>query len=178
MPFFFAAQTTDPRGSEPAKRRFGRGAILLVVVLVAGWIGFQWLAGSLAGAEQSLVTWRGDYAAALAQAKRQGRPVLLEFTADWCPPCQWMDANVYSQQRVADRIARQFVAVQVDLSNPGPAQQRLADQWQVRGVPAMLLLSPEGEPIARHVGRMRADAMLRWFEQAPSPAATQPDASP
>jgi thiol:disulfide interchange protein len=163
------------------RRRVGVG-LIFALGLLAAWIGLQLVAagtGGLSGAA-SKVNWTPGSSEVLARAKSDGQPVLLEFTADWCPPCQWMNANVYSKQRVASAIERRVVPVQVDMTNPGPTQQKLARQWQVRSIPTLILLDGDGDPIARRTGRMNEQQLLDFLENtATRTATTQPtDAAP
>lgn len=158
------------RGDLKGRRRVGVG-LIVAVALLAGWVALQlWQPAS--GSASSLVTWRSDYDAALAEAERRGQPVLLKFTADWCPPCQWMNRHVYSERRVARAIERRFMPVEVDLTERGRQERAFASKWGVRGIPTLIMLDREGESIARRVGRVRQAALMDWFEQGP--AATQP----
>jgi thioredoxin 1 len=83
-------------------------------------------------------------------------PVLVEFTADWCPPCR-MIAPVLAQI-AADHAGRlKVVALDVD-TNP---KTTLA--YQVLGMPTMALFV-NGEITARMLGARPRTAILREVE--------------
>ena len=94
-------------------------------------------------------TFAGDVLAA-------DRPVLVEFTADWCPPCK-MIAPVLAQiaRDEADRLG--VVAIDVD-TNPETARR-----YQVLGMPTLLLFVA-GEPVLQLVGARPRAAILRELE--------------
>src|SRR5690606_191277 len=72
---------------------------LLWGALLAGVVAVQWpfLKGMVyrqVEAPASSIGWRTDFDAALVEAARTNRPLLVDFTADWCPPCHVMKHEV------------------------------------------------------------------------------------
>jgi thiol-disulfide isomerase/thioredoxin len=92
------------------------------------------------------------YEAALAEAKASGKPVFLDFYADWCQPCRRMAREVFSQDEVA-QAAKAFLCVSLDYDK----QREIAERWGIKQIPAMLFLNPDGTL------RDRIDA----FQEAP-----------
>ena len=76
--------------------------------------------------------------------------VLVDFYADWCGPCQMLEPVV---ETVAAETAATVAKIDVD------ANQGLAAEYGVRGVPTLLLIA-DGEPVERLVG-MQDEAQLR-----------------
>jgi thioredoxin 1 len=76
--------------------------------------------------------------------------VLVDFYADWCGPCQMLEPVV---ETIAADTAATVVKVDVD------ANQRLASEYGVRGVPTLVLFA-DGEPAERLVG-MQDETQLR-----------------
>ena len=93
------------------------------------------------------------------------RPVLVEFTADWCPPCK-MIAPVLAQIALdqADRLT--VVAMDVD------AEPKTALRYQVLGMPTIALFV-NGEIVAQAVGAKPKSAILKWLEPHLAPVAAR-----
>lgn len=101
------------------------------------------------------------------------RPVMLVFTADYCPPCQYMKDEVYSDPEVADLINQNFIPIQVDLSTPGPEHVDLSRQFDVEYLPTIVILNQAQREVVRsqtidaaQMKRMLG-AALRYIEQNP-----------
>ncbi|MCO6436876.1 MAG: DUF255 domain-containing protein [Phycisphaerae bacterium] len=81
---------------------------------------------------------------ALARARRENRPVVLDFTASWCAPCQRMLAETFPDPEVARLLDQcEFVKVDTD-EHPG-----LASKYNVVGLPDIRLLAPDGTELRR-----------------------------
>jgi thioredoxin 1 len=82
-------------------------------------------------------------------------PVLVEFTADWCPPCKMLAPIIHD-------LAKQYEGrLRVGLLDSDNNPQ-IGQQYGVMGLPTMLLFV-EGSPVVRMVGftpRERIEAKL------------------
>lgn len=76
--------------------------------------------------------------------------VLVDFYADWCGPCQMLEPVV---ETIASETGAAVAKVDID------ANQQLATEYGVRGVPTLVLFS-DGEPAERLVG-MQDETQLR-----------------
>ncbi len=85
-----------------------------------------------------------DVKAALAQAKREHKRVLLDFGGDWCGDCQVLDIY-FHQAPNADLLAKYFVKVNVNIGRED-ANIELAHKYgvPVKGVPALAVLRSDG----------------------------------
>lgn len=130
--------------------------------------------------------WTSDYAAAVASAKKADKPVLVLFTgSDWCPPCMYMERNVFPSKEFAAFAEKNLVLVKVEFlrNSPQPdavraANSALAEKFGIEGFPTTVILSPDGKEIARRVGGAPLKEFMAWLEQAvkPAPKAAAPAA--
>src|SRR5437764_312523 len=67
--------------------------------------------------------WYHDYREAVAVAKREGKPVLADFSTSWCGNCRELESKTFPHPAVASRL-ESFVKVHVDAEeNPRLAQE-------------------------------------------------------
>jgi thiol:disulfide interchange protein len=91
--------------------------------------------------------WLFKYDEGVARAKETSRPMMVDFTADWCGACQEMEAEIFHHQDVRSRLATDFVLVKVDLDNKYEPNQKAFAQQGFSGLPAVAFISPSGETL-------------------------------
>lgn len=105
--------------------------------------------------------WGSDLTNALQVAKTSKRPVLIQFTAPWCPYCRQMEGKTFEDPVVAGALGQfERVAVNIDQN------AALAAQHAVHGIPAFVMLDPEGDEVAKTTGFMDAGAFNKWLAES------------
>lgn len=122
---------------------------------------------SASSVSKTQMEWRTDLPAALAEAAKHNRAVLLRFTATWCAPCRVMDARVWTNPDVKAAVADKFITVKSDIDEE--PSQILARKYGVRGVPALLHLDGTGKEIARS-GFMSSPETVKFLKSPAAPA--------
>ncbi|MGB9605556.1 MAG: thioredoxin family protein [Bryobacteraceae bacterium] len=101
---------------------------------------------------------KNQYAEALAQAKREGRPLLVSFTGYACTNCHWMKANMFTRPEVAAELEK-FVLLELYTDGADSASQenqRLQEtRFRTVAIPYYAILSPEEKVIATFAGLTR-----------------------
>ena len=90
-----------------------------------------------------------NYETALATAKKEGKPIILVFSATWCPPCQSMKKAVYPSAEVKP-LHDKFVWAYLDVDDTENA--KAATKYGVEGIPHVQFLSSEVKNIDKVVG--------------------------
>jgi len=109
------------------------------------------------------VQWKPYDTAALSAARAAGKPVVIDFYADWCLPCKELDHKTFTDARVIQELDR-FVRVKADLTVAEDATTKaLTEQYAILGVPTIVFLDSDGTEVAvsRVTGFEPADAFLQ-----------------
>lgn len=90
-----------------------------------------------------------NYETALATAKKEGKPIILVFSATWCPPCQSMKKSVYPSAEVKP-LHDKFVWAYLDVDDAENA--KAAEKYGVEGIPHIQFLTSSGKNLDKVVG--------------------------
>lgn len=99
-----------------------------------------WAAFSLAGPSKFELPWQPYSPEALATARAEGKTVLVEFTADWCPTCQTNLIFALNRENVRSVVERnQVVTLKADWTDRGPAIKQALAELNSRSIPLLAI---------------------------------------
>jgi thiol:disulfide interchange protein DsbD len=124
----------------------------------------------LAGAHGGELPWiMNDFEGAIAQAKRENRPVMVDFTGYTCTNCRWMEANMFTRPEIARYLAR-YVRVRLYTDGKGEIykkQQQLEERlFGTVALPYYAVFHPDGQPRVAFGGLTRnPDEFLAFLQR-------------
>ena len=112
--------------------------------------------------------WFSEVEDGLAEARRTGKSVFIDFTGYTCTNCRWMEANIFTKQEVKDRFG-QMILVQL-YTDGGPnhreKQQYEIDRFGTAALPFYVILNPDDEVITTFPGMTRnLDDFLDFLDE-------------
>jgi thiol:disulfide interchange protein len=148
--------------------RLGRPGFARWTAVAAGIVLGSWLALGLSGrrlgeleaflppadlggtAANGELAWTlNDYDAAIAEASRLDRPVLIDFTGYTCTNCRWMEANMFPDPAVSRALSR-YVRVRLYTDGTGEPYRRFQKMEQQMfgtvALPYYAVLGPDAKP--------------------------------
>ncbi|MGN6481093.1 thioredoxin family protein [Luteibacter sp.] len=84
--------------------------------------------------------------AALAQGKREHKPVLVDFQAVWCYSCYFMASHVLNGKEWDD-LSKKVIFYEADADKP--ADKAWMQKWTVHFLPTYVAIGPDGEELGR-----------------------------
>ncbi len=89
-----------------------------------------------------------DFKQAVDKAKAEGKLVLIDFGARWCPSCVRLEQEIFDSTEFKS-ISKDFVKLKVDVDRFENGV--LAEKYSIKGVPTVLVINAQQEEIARLV---------------------------
>jgi len=175
--------TTDPAHRDPlepdeggpsvpaaaAPRSQSRLSPILWIVLAAALV-FRVVTALMdrgAGEGPGLVAWQPrEKAVALAQASR--KPILYEFSAEWCGPCKLLERD-FADSAVAAKINGGYVPTHIvdrireEGRNPADIEE-LQRRFEISGFPAIVAVAPDGRLLGKQEGYAGRARLMRFLE--------------
>ncbi len=106
--------------------------------------------------QNKTIDWK-DYTPGLAQAKTQDKNVFLYFYAQWCTYCTQLKKTTFLDEKVLAYLEKNFVSISVDTDQ----NHTLSQSWQVKGLPTMWFLTPDGSRISSLPGYVDGSQLLQ-----------------
>lgn len=84
------------------------------------------------------------FEAFLERARAEGKPVMIDFFAEWCAACKELDHKTYVAEPVVDEADR-FVSIKVDGTNEEAVIEALYERFGVLGLPTVAFVGSDGK---------------------------------
>jgi len=109
------------------------------------------------------IRWINKYEDALAKAKKENKPVLLDLYTDWCGWCKKMDVSTYTDPQVI-AVNRRMIFLKLN-AETDPDGIELQRRMNVYSFPTTMLLDSNGEEIDRIPGYLTAEMFVKAVDQ-------------
>jgi thioredoxin-related protein len=105
---------------------------------------------------------QGTYADAMARAKAEGKPVMIDFVTDWCRWCDTLDVRTYSDPKVAEYVNARVVPIKIDAEKGEGIE--IAKRYGVQAYPTILFVDVGGAEIDRLLGFLPPEPFLKGVD--------------
>ena len=126
---------------------------LLLILLCLPIIGF--------GQSQEII-WEENLDSAFNLASLSNKIIMIEFMAEWCPPCKRMEKETFTSERVIKRSS-EFIFVKIDVDKHqdiAKEYKRNAKKYGGIGIPNIIFIDNDKNVIHQTVGFLNADQLI------------------
>ncbi len=153
----FGAFDRPPMSSRLAQIKRGSLLLMLVVGLAYGIKAVWYIDTSHVVDTSKKLNWQPYSETLLMNAKKEHRPVIVDFWAEWCVACKEIEVFTLTAPSIRE-LSKEFVLLKLDATTSTPEVERLKHQHSVRGLPTMLFYSRSGV--------LKRELTLTGFEKA------------
>lgn len=104
--------------------------------------------GPLDGIDLAVLPWFRDLEEGLKHASAEDTPIVLFFDASWCAPCK-VTKKLFDDIAIAGAVEGKLTLIMLDVSNGTDEDEKVQARYGATSLPAMLMLSSQGEELAR-----------------------------
>ena len=126
---------------------------LLLILLCLPFIGF--------GQSQEII-WAENLDSSFNLASLSNKIIMIEFMAEWCPPCKRMEKETFSNERVINK-SNEFIFVKVDVDKHqdiAKEYKRNAKKYGGIGIPNILFIDKDKNIVHQTVGFLNANQLI------------------
>ena len=104
----------------------------------------------------------GAFIDAKHKAGEEGKLFFVDFYANWCTPCKWMEESTFKNAEVINMLSTNYVALKIDIDDLDGYS--IKQQFQVSVLPTILIFNSKGELIERVEETLSTGKMLALLE--------------
>ncbi len=143
------------------KFKIGRAVFGIIVILLG-----VFLIHNAIQSEPSRIDWIEYEQGTVAELKEEGKPVFLDFYADWCPPCKEMDRKTFKDEGVVE-LSKRITMIKIDCTAPDETVKRFMEKHRVIGMPTYIFIDKDGNELneMREIGFIPAEDFIKKLEK-------------
>ena len=141
--------------------KIGRGIFGVLLI----FLGIVW-ANSAIHFQPPEIDWKKYSNESVDEFVSDGKPVFIDFYADWCAPCKELDRKTFPDPTVVEQ-AKNFTMVKVDCTAPNENIKAFMEKFQVTGMPTLIFLNTKGEELKRlrEIGFINAEEFVKRMNE-------------
>lgn len=118
--------------------------------------------------EAGSIKWLHSLDSALVASEQTNKPIMIDFMAEWCPPCKAMEDSTFNRPAVITKAGK-FITLRIDVDK----QPEIAIEYNGNarkyggvGIPNLLFLTPEKEKIKHVIGYHNPEQLIAVMDSA------------
>ncbi len=97
--------------------------------------------------EKTVSFYNGSFDAAKTKAIGEDKYLFVDFYADWCTPCKWMEETTFQDIEIIKVLDKDFIAYKVDIDKPEGYE--IKNKYDIKMLPTLLIFNQKGDLVER-----------------------------
>jgi thiol:disulfide interchange protein DsbD len=114
------------------------------------------------------ISWFSSDVLGFQEAMTTGKPVLVDFFAEWCPACHELDKKTWPDPEVQS-LFKKVIPVKLDQTRNDEQTKSRMEKYGVLGMPTVILFDPSGKELDRFEGFHPPDAVISFLKKYVTP---------
>ncbi len=140
--------------------KIGRGVFGILLIAFGIWTTEQALRS-----EEPSIRWVKYRNERIEDFLKEGKPLIIDFYADWCAPCKQMDRETFENEGVVEK-AKDFTMLKVDCTAPTENIRTIMRQFEVTGMPTFIFINLQGKEVTdlREIGFVESGRFMKKMD--------------
>lgn len=105
----------------------------------------------------------GSWNEVLQEAKKQNKPIFVDFYTSWCGPCKLMTKTTFANTNVGDYLNSNYIAYKIDCEKGEGIQ--MAEKFEIYSYPTLCFFDKNGKLQSKEVGYKNANDFLSLVQK-------------
>ena len=133
------------------------GAVILA-------FGIVWILKIPVGSSENNLKWNTNLTQAFSIAKENKKPIVLDFTAEWCTACKELESMTFSDKEIKNKLQNNWILAKVDATRDSDRLRTVLKKYNIKGFPTVIFFTPEGKEFARFSGFLPPDKFIKYLQ--------------
>lgn len=113
---------------------------------------------------QGIEFFHGTWEQALAEAKKQEKPIFVDAYTTWCGPCKMMSASVFTHADVGTFYNDNYICMKIDMEKP--EGEKFQKTYPVSAYPTLMYIGNDGKLLKKVVGAKQVEDFIKEGKNA------------
>lgn len=110
--------------------------------------------------DEGIIFVESDWKKALAEAKKQNKPIFLDAYTTWCGPCRMLKQHTFTDKAVAEYFNKNFINIALDMEKGDGLA--VAEKYQIKAYPTLIITDADQKSVSVSEGYIGPGELMQF----------------